>query len=222
MEKRLIWDWNGTLLDDVAAAVGALNRMLVKRGAKPISIEHYRRRFGFPVRPFYAELGVDLEKWDWDDICEDFHNFVLEEPQALRAEARPALELADKLGFRQSVLSALRQDKLEAAIGAAGFRGFFDHIFGVDNLDGASKLQRGRELMAALGPTVDAPVFIGDTLHDAEVARELGARCVLVSCGHQMPERLAAARCPVVDSLVAAVRFVAAQGRDGWRDGLSG
>ena len=60
MEKRLIWDWNGTLLDDVAAAVGALNRMLVKRGARPITIEHYRRRFGFPVRPFYAELGVDL------------------------------------------------------------------------------------------------------------------------------------------------------------------
>lgn len=222
MEKCLIWDWNGTLLDDVAAAVGALNRMLVKRGAQPVTVGHYRRRFGFPVRPFYAELGVDLEKWDWDEICEDFHNFVLEEPQAVRAEARPALELAASLGFRQNVLSALRQDKLEAAIGAAGFRGFFDNVFGVDNLDGASKLQRGRELMAAIGPSADRPVFIGDTLHDAEVAHELGARCVLVSCGHQLPERLVAAGCPVADSLVAAVRLVVAQEGNGWRDGLSG
>ena len=209
MEKRLIWDWNGTLLDDVAAAVGALNRMLVKRGARPITIEHYRRRFGFPVRPFYAELGVDLAKWDWDEICEDFHNFVLEEPQAVRPDARGALELAASLGFRQSILSALRQDKLEAALAANGFLGFFDRIFGVDNLDGASKLDRGRELMASLGPSADTPVFIGDTLHDAEVARELGGRCVLVSCGHQMPDRLAAAGCPVTDTLADAVRLAA-------------
>ena len=207
MEKRLIWDWNGTLLDDVAAAVGALNRMLVKRGARPITIEHYRRRFGFPVRPFYAELGVDLAKWDWDEICEDFHNFVLEEPQAVRPDARDALELAASLGFRQSILSALRQDKLEAALAANGFLGFFDRIFGVDNLDGASKLDRGRELMASLGPSADTPVFIGDTLHDAEVARELGGRCVLVSCGHQMPDRLAAAGCPVAATLADAVRL---------------
>ena len=207
MEKRLIWDWNGTLLDDVAAAVGALNRMLVKRGARPITIEHYRRRFGFPVRPFYAELGVDLAKWDWDEICEDFHSFVLEEPQAVRPDARAALELAASLGFRQSILSALRQDKLEAALAANGFLDFFDRIFGVDNLDGASKLDRGRELMASLGPAADTPVFIGDTLHDAEVARELGGRCVLVSCGHQMPDRLAAAGCPVAATLADAVRL---------------
>ena len=222
MEKRLIWDWNGTLLDDVAAAVGALNRMLVKRGVQPISIEHYRRRFGFPVRPFYAELGVDLAKWDWDEICEDFHNFILAEPQAVRAEVRPALELAASLGLRQSVLSALRQDKLEAAINAAGIREFFDHVFGVDNLDGASKLQRGRELMATIGSDAGGAVFIGDTLHDAEVARELGARCVLVSCGHQLSERLAAAGCPVVDSLIAAVRLVAAQEGARWENGPIG
>ena len=210
MEKRLIWDWNGTLLDDVSAAVGALNRMLVKRGATPITVEHYRRRFGFPVRPFYAELGVDLDRWDWDDICEDFHNFVLEEPQSVRPDARTALELASSLGFRQSILSALRQDKLEAALDANGFRGFFDRIFGVDNLDGASKLDRGRELIASIESSGAKPVFIGDTLHDAEVARELGGRCVLVSCGHQLPERLAAARCPVAVSLEDAVRLAAA------------
>ena len=207
--QYVVWDWNGTLLDDVSAAVGALNRMLVKRGAQPITVEHYRRRFGFPVRPFYAELGVDLAKWDWDEICEDFHNFVLEEPQAVRTDARAALELAASLGFRQGILSALRQDKLEAALAANGFLGFFDRIFGVDNLDGASKLDRGRELMASLGPSADTPVFIGDTLHDAEVARELGGRCVLVSCGHQMPERLTAAGCPVAASLVESVRLAA-------------
>lgn len=207
MEKHLIWDWNGTLLDDVAAAVGALNRMLTKRGAKPITIDHYRRRFSFPVRPFYAELGVDLDRWDWNEICEDFHRFVAAEPQTVRGESRAALELAARRGFRQSILSALRQDLLERALAANRLTAFFDQVFGVDNLDGASKLQRGHELMAALGPAAGAPVFIGDTLHDAEVARALGARCILVSCGHQMPARLAEAGFPVVRSLMDAVRL---------------
>ena len=212
MGRWLIWDWNGTLLDDVGAAVAALNRMLARRGAKPISVGHYRRRFGFPVRPFYAELGVDLEKWDWDEICEDFHRFILEEPQAVRAQARAALERAASAGFRQCVLSALRQDKLEAALRAAELRGFFEHVFGVDNLDGASKLQRGRELMAKLEPLKAPPILIGDTLHDAEVARDLGADCILVGCGHQLPERLAVSGFPVVADLDEAVTLAAREG----------
>ena len=210
MHRYLIWDWNGTLLDDVSAAVGALNRMLAIRGARPITVEHYRRRFGFPVRPFYAELGVDLDKWDWDDICEDFHRFVLEEPQSVRPDARSALKLASGLGFRQCLLSALRQDKLNEAVSANGLDAFFDRVYGVDNLDGASKLQRGHELMETLGGDVESAVFIGDTLHDAEVARELGGRCVLVACGHQVRERLMAARCPVADSLTEAVGMASA------------
>ena len=209
MEKRLIWDWNGTLLDDVSAAVNALNRMLVSRDAAPITVEHYRRRFGFPVRPFYAELGVDLDKWDWDDICEDFHAFVAAEPQDVRGDAFAALSLARDLGFRQCVLSALRQDLLDGALERNGLRGFFDFVYGVDNLDGASKLERGRELVTAIGPDARDAILIGDTLHDAEVAKALGTGCILVSCGHQSPERLAAAGCEVVPSVTDAVRCAA-------------
>lgn len=208
MEKHLIWDWNGTLLDDVPAAVNALNRMLVSRGASPIDIGRYRRRFGFPVRPFYAELGVDLDRWDWDEICDDFHSFVAAEPQRIRDDARTALETARGLGFRQCVLSALRQDLLEESLARNGLAEFFDMVYGVDNLDGASKLQRGRELAAALGTEASGATIVGDTLHDAEVAAELGMGCVLVSCGHQTPERLAAAGCQVVPSLTAAVDAV--------------
>ncbi len=205
MEKHLIWDWNGTLLDDVPAAVNALNRMLLSRGASPIDIDHYRRRFGFPVRPFYAELGVDLDKWDWDDICNDFHSFVAAEPQQIREDARTALETARNLGFTQCVLSALRQDLLEESLMRNGLAEFFDFVYGVDNLDGASKLKRGRELAAALGADASSATIIGDTLHDAEVAAELGMSCILVSCGHQTPQRLAAAGCLVVPTLSAAV-----------------
>ena len=205
MEKRLIWDWNGTLLDDVSAAVNALNRMLVLRNAKPVTIDHYRSHFGFPVRPFYEKLGVDLDKWDWDKICEDFHVFVSEEPQQIREDARTALELARRSGFKQCILSALRQDLLEDALQKNELRDYFDFVYGVDNLDGSSKLDRGKELISAIGESGRNATVIGDTLHDAEVARELGLGCILVSCGHQSAERLSVTGCRVVASVTDAV-----------------
>ncbi|MGN0852748.1 MAG: HAD family hydrolase [Kiritimatiellia bacterium] len=201
----LVWDWNGTLLDDLDDAVAALNRMLVDRGCAPTTKAFYRAHFGFPVRPFYAELGVDLARWDWERICIDFHRFFAEATaKKLREGARAALERAKTLGFRQCLLSAHREDLLRAAVEANGLLPYFDFVAGTDNLDGASKLERGRQAFAARPPD-ERRLFIGDTLHDVEVARALGGRCVLVSCGHQSPERLAAAGCPLADSLPSAV-----------------
>ena len=209
----IIWDWNGTLLDDVDAAVNALNRMLSVRGIAPTTRDYYREHFGFPVRPFYAELGVDLEHEDWDRICVDFHRFVEEEPKFLRPDACEALTLAARSGMRQFVLSALREDLLKRDIAAAGIDSFFGALFGVDNLDGATKLDRGHDLVQYLTAASETLppriVCVGDTLHDAEVAQALGAQCILVDGGHQTAERLTAAGVPVMSSLVAAVQHIA-------------
>ena len=32
---RIVWDWNGTLLDDTEAALKTLNIMIAERGGKP-------------------------------------------------------------------------------------------------------------------------------------------------------------------------------------------
>ena len=211
MANHIIWDWNGTLLDDVGAAVNALNRMLSARGVAPTTREYYRAHFGFPVRPFYEELGVDLAHEDWDRICEDFHRFIGEEPdQCTRADAAAALARAAALGFRQSILSALREDILRRDVAAAGLARHFDAIYGVDNLDGATKLSRGLDLMARLRESgeIDHCFFVGDTLHDAEVADALGAKCILVAGGHQTTERLLSAGRPVAESLSAAIDII--------------
>ena len=208
-DRYIIWDWNGTLLDDVDSAVSALNRMLAVRGLAHTTRDYYRAHFGFPVRPFYAELGVDLAHEDWDRICVDFHRFVDSEPKVLRTDAHAALQLAREAGMRQAILSALREDLLHRDVVAAGIADFFEAIYGVDNLDGASKLSRGRDLVRDLPPSaVGALFFIGDTLHDVEVARELGAKCILVDGGHQTADRLTAAGVPVAPTLTAAIQLV--------------
>jgi phosphoglycolate phosphatase len=210
MKPYIIWDWNGTLLDDVNAAVAALNRMLVKRGLPSTTKEYYREHFGFPVRPFYAELGVDLEHDSWDEICDDFHNFIAEEKdQYLREDAVAALRLVKESGIRQSILSALRQDLLLRDTSKYGVAEYFDFIYGVDNLDGATKLSRGFELLEVLCEEDKRNLFfIGDTLHDAEVAHALGATPILISCGHQTPDRLKKASENIFPSLMSAMEFV--------------
>ena len=210
----IIWDWNGTLIDDVSAAVNALNRMLALRGVAPVTREFYRAHFGFPVRPFYAVVGLDLEKEDWDKICTDFHQFIAEEPnQHLRPDALAALQFVHDRGGHQSILSALRQDLLLRDTTREGVQDFLDARFGVDNLDGATKLSRGHDLTTHLKKTgllvPSQPLFfIGDTLHDAEVGTALGATPILVEGGHQNGDRLRASGHTVVPSLLAAVRYV--------------
>ena len=212
MPLTIVWDWNGTLLADTDTAVGALNRLLSSRGVPVVDRSRYRDRFGFPVRPFYAELGIDLEREDWDLICSDFHRFISMEPKpALRPDATAALETARAAGADQTIVSALRQDFLLRDTAEAGISVYFSRIYGVDNLDGASKLDRAKDLARDVGPGRRI-VFIGDTLHDAEVASALGAECILVDGGHQTRERLLAAGVPVADSLVQAVQLACADG----------
>ena len=209
-ETYIIWDWNGTLLDDVDAGVNALNKMLVARELPTITRDFYRANFGFPVRPFYIQLGMNPDK-EWERICIEFHDNLHAEPQHIRPDTVAALEYVRHRGVRQSILSALRQDLLLRDTAVEGVQGFFEAIYGVDNLDGATKLSRGKELLAKITASHSQPFklfFIGDTLHDAEVALELGATPILVDCGHQYADRLRATGHTVTPNLLDAVKAI--------------
>lgn len=200
--KWVIWDWNGTLLDDTQAAFNAFNVQLVKRGLPPITLDFYRANFAFPVRPFYALCGIDLAHEDWDELAREYHRAYAAEPKALNGEAIAVLGAVKARGARQCILSALRQDLLDAALEEYGIRHYFDYAYGVDNLDGGSKLGRAKELMARIA-TTDA-TLIGDAIHDAEVAQALGIGCVLVATGGHSAERLRAVA-PTMETLQGAV-----------------
>lgn len=203
--KYVIWDWNGTLLDDTQAALDTLNLMIVERGGKPIGMEFYREHFRFPVRPFYDEIGIHAQdEAEWDHIAREYHELYARQPKGLNCEAVAALERVRAAGVRQCILSALRQDLLERDLAETGVAGFFELVYGTDNLDGASKLGRARELAARLG-TSDA-VMIGDALHDREVAAAMGIGCVLCAQGGHSAPRLRAVA-PTGETLLAAVEL---------------
>ena len=207
--KYILWDWNGTLLDDTQAALDTLNIMLRERGAKQIEMGFYRDHFAFPVRPFYEQIGMVLENEDWDALAQEYHDIYAAQPKALNRETFAALEAVKAAGARQSIISALRQDLLDRVTAELGVAPYMECIYGVDNLDGASKLDRALELMTAItressGRPPDV-VMIGDALHDKEVADALGVRCVLCGQGSHAAWRLAEVA-PTGETLLEAVR----------------
>lgn len=207
----ILWDWNGTLLDDTAAALATLNEMIAARGGAPIDRAFYLDNFAFPVRPFYARIGiVARDEADWNAIAREYHEVYARQPKALNREAKAALGAARKAGCRQAIVSALRQDLLDEQTAAYGVAEFFDAVCGSDNLHGASKVESARALLRTLrAGRAPAPrfVLIGDALHDKEVADALGIDCALCAQGSHAAGRLRAAA-PTYDTLMDAVRAV--------------
>ena len=208
---HILWDWNGTLLDDTQAALDTLNIMLARRRGRPIAMDYYRDHFAFPVKPFYKSIGVCLENEDWDALAVEYHDTYAEQPKRLNPETIAALERVKSSGARQSIISALRQDLLEAITAELGVAKYMDFVYGVDNLDGRSKVERARELISAIqnSQTFELSnsqtlVFIGDSLHDKEVADALGVRCVLCAQGSHAGWRLRAVA-PTGDTLMEAL-----------------
>ena len=200
--RHIIWDWNGTLLDDTRAGLQAVNAMLEHRGLPALDLTTYWEIFGFPVRTFYRSAGFKLEEEDWDALAREFHDyFQADTTLRLHAHAVEVLEHIRRLGIGQSVLSASEQTLLRTMLHDFGVTRFFEGVFGVDNLYGHSKLELGRELLARLALHPSAVLLVGDSLHDHEVAADLGVACVLISQGHQSAARLARSGAPILHSL---------------------
>lgn len=190
--KNIIWDWNGTLLDDLPASVTTINRMLQTRGLPPVSTEEYRARFGFPVRPYYEQLGFDFLRDDWNAVSGEY--VAIYESLAGNTTLTEGVELLlpaiQRAGIRQYVLSALKENLLETMLERFGIRSFFDGACGIDNIHADGKMARGQQMLTRYPIRPGESLMIGDTLHDAEVARALGMDICLYAGGHNSAERL--------------------------------
>jgi phosphoglycolate phosphatase len=201
---HIIWDWNGTLLDDVEACVQSVNCMLATRQLPTLSTDLYRDIFDFPVQAYYEKLGFDVAHEDWDQIAEEFHvNYKrFSKGCTLRHGVEMILSETAKRGVGSSILSASEQKILQRMLTEQGIQDAFEHVHGLDNLHAASKLERGHALIEALDIEPAAAVLIGDTLHDHDVAQQLGCDCILLTGGHNSAQRLRSVGRRVLTELV--------------------
>lgn len=202
---HVIWDWNGTLLDDAELCVEVMNGVLARRKLTPITAESYADQFRFPVREYYAGLGFDFEREAFEIIGTEFiDGYSAGEARCvLRHDAKSTLEGVGKLGLRQSVLSASQQARLEHQVKRLEVHVHFEALVGLDNNYAASKVEVGKQWMAKSDVDPSRTILVGDTDHDVEVARALGVQCALVPSGHQSKERLAKTGAQVMHNLSA-------------------
>ena len=202
--RHIIWDFNGTLLDDVDLVVRVMNKMLERRALPSISREDYLDVFDFPVIDYYIILGFDFTKELYDDVDLEFINEYYRNGYiaALQPGADRILKLLRKSMITQSVLSASQTGYLKEHLEVLGVKEYFGLLNGLDDIKGAKKTDKGREHITALGIDPGEILYIGDTLHDLEVADSIGCDHLLVSNGHHSRNRLIKASENVVDSLL--------------------
>ncbi len=202
--KCIIWDWNGTLLDDVPLNMGIVNTLLSERGKKGFdSTERYKSEFGFPVIDFYRRVGFDLEKEDFTLIARQYARLFDEGyPSAeIFPDAEEILRLVKHSGKEQVIISASEQGYLLKQVEYFELSHLFTDILGVSDVLGSSKIERAKKWIAERGIDPASVLFIGDTVHDFDTASAIGCECVLVSRGHNSKKRLAETGCRVYDNL---------------------
>ena len=202
--KHILWDWNGTLLDDSWLCVEVLNDLLEEQGRAPISLETYRTHFNFPVIHFYEFLGFATDPENFEAIS---HRFIAAYESrwlkecSLHASVHQLFQDSHAQGVSHSILSAAHQTALETGTAHFGIQGYFDQLLGTDNIYAEGKVNRAKQWIQKSPWKAEEILLIGDTLHDFEVAQSIGVPCLLLAAGHCQRHRLEATQSPVLDSL---------------------
>ena len=206
---HLLWDFNGTLYDDVDAGIESANDLLAAHGLPQFSSrEAYRKTFGFPIADYYARMGFDFSRTPYADLAVEWVAYYLEEKKkaSVFGDIPTVLQRLREKGIAQIILSATETGMLEGQVRELGIRDYFDTLLGLSNIHAYSKEEIGRDWIATHPEAV--PLMIGDTDHDAKVADAMGIDCILLACGHQQRAHLETCKCLfVADSATEAMEY---------------
>lgn len=209
--RHIIWDWNGTLLDDTFLCYDIANRMRAERGMSVMhDISEYRAVFGFPVIDYYRRMGYTFETESYEDISVEFVALYAEGLRAcpLQPHAADVLANIQRRGIPQVLLSATGADRLFDQAAMYGLPPYFARVIGGENNLAHGKAAQAKALIADCGLDPETVLFVGDTDHDYEVSAAAGCRCALYTCGHQSRAHLSALPVPLLDDLAEVVAYL--------------
>ena len=209
--KYIIWDWNGTILDDLQVNFEVENTLLSRRGRKLIKdIEEYHEKFQFPIIKFYESLDFDLENEKFEDIAREY---VLEfDERFYELEVFPDAESVIRefkfKGIEQIVLSQTEQRWLEKQVSYHDMAYLFTDLLGARDIYVKGKIGIALEWITKNNIDTAQVLMVGDTIHDFEVAETIGCDCILISRGHQPKEKLLTTGAVVLDTIEELKRMV--------------
>lgn len=209
--KYIIWDWNGTILDDLQINFEVENALLSRRGRTLIKdLEEYQEKFQFPIIKFYESLDFDLENERFEDIAREY---VLEFDERFYEleifhDAESVIREFKYKGIEQIILSQTEQRWLEKQVRVHDIDYLFTELLGAKDIYVKGKVAIALEWITRNDIDTAQVLMVGDTLHDFEVAENIGCDCILIARGHQSKGRLLETGVPVLDSIEELRRMV--------------
>jgi len=212
---HIVWDWNGTLFDDLHIVVESVNASLARFGESPIDAAGYQVHYRRPVRRFYESLlqrPISEEMWQTiDRVFHETYHSALDRAE-LASDAVEAMDSVAEAGGTQSILSMWWHEQLVAAVEGFGITGRMIAVEGHRGAPGETKAQHlvghvagpDRRLLAAGAIPI---VAIGDITDDAAAADAANIGCVLYDSGSQPRSVLESAGHPVAGTLMEGIRL---------------
>ena len=201
--EYIIWDWNGTLLDDANANLNAVNKMLERRKLPKLSFDLYLDLVEIPILGFYKKAGFDLETENFTETSIEFRQHYVAEMEKgdLMKSAREVLADIKAQGIRQIIISSFHEESLRLFVDKYGITEYFDEILGKDDLLGEKKDDVAKAWIERTGIDAATVLLIGDLTHDFEVAESIGCDCVLIPNGYHKKQALERCGVPVLDDI---------------------
>lgn len=206
----IIWDFNGTIIDDAQLCLDILNFMLMERHLPTVTMKEYREIFGFPVIDYYRKVGFDFDKEPFAVTAIEFIELYQSRSFncPLVKNSLIAIKKLKELGYHLILLSASKKENLLEQMNHFDLVQYFDEILGLGDIHATSKEAIAMEWINSLEIKNPKLLMIGDSLHDAEVAEQIGAQCVLVARGHQSKRRLLESSATVFDNVSEIFKLV--------------
>ncbi len=206
----IVWDWNGTIVNDAWVFVDVMNFFLKKKGLPQTTIDDYKKTFGFPIQNYWKALGFKFNDKEFNKLNKRF----IEEYQKriflpkLQPGIVDLIKKINKFKIKQFVLSASENSLLHKSVGFYKINYLFEDVLGVDNLNAVGKISLAKVLLKKNNLHLKKTLVIGDTKYDLDVAQALGCMALLVSHGHIEHKRLLDLRVPLVQSVKEIEKFL--------------
>ena len=210
--SHILWDWNGTLVDDIDLCISVTNELLTRRERDfQINRDIYLSKFTFPVVDFYHAIGWDFSRETFAEMAEEWiieykNNFA--DSSTLNGDVAGVLNELRSLGFKQSILSACEENLLNHSIRHLQLDDFFHNIHGTGNNHASGKVDLALSIIEEEHCSPEESLLFGDTVHDWEVAEAAGIDCVLIANGHQHINRLESTGAPVIRDISEVPNFL--------------
>lgn len=189
----VVWDWNGTLLNDSIHTHKVICSILENEGLNPISMEAYRDHFGFPIANYYKKIGLPSIGSEFDRVAHDFidgykthYNDLI-----LFDDSEELLRTVNELCIQQYILSAAKSDELKLLLDKFELSDYFNDVSGASDIYAHGKIDQAIAMKTYFeSQGYRKGLYIGDTDHDFEVSQALGYDFCFSEEGHQSLSRL--------------------------------